>query len=59
MARMFNSPHPGLTLRDDVWPALGLTGMQAAQHLLAPTLVYVESIHDSIRPYRPPERQMG
>ncbi|MEO6410168.1 MAG: addiction module antidote protein, HigA family, partial [Burkholderiaceae bacterium] len=25
MARMFNPPHPGLTLRDDVLPALGLT----------------------------------
>ena len=24
MARMFNPPHPGLTLKDDVLPALGL-----------------------------------
>ena len=24
MTRMFNPPHPGLTLRDDVLPALGL-----------------------------------
>ncbi len=24
MARMLNPPHPGLTLRDDVLPALGL-----------------------------------
>jgi hypothetical protein len=24
-ARMFNPPHPGLTLRDNVLPALGLT----------------------------------
>ena len=23
MARMFNPPHPGLTLRDEVLPALG------------------------------------
>ena len=30
MARMFNPPHPGLTLRDDVLPALGLTVTQAA-----------------------------
>ena len=33
MARMFNPPHPGLTLRDDVLPALGLTVTQAAQQL--------------------------
>jgi hypothetical protein len=29
MARMFNPPHPGLTLRDDVLPALGLSVTQA------------------------------
>ena len=28
---MFNPPHPGLTLRDDVLPELGLTVTQAAQ----------------------------
>ena len=33
MARMFNPPHPGLTLRDVVLPALGLTVTQAAQQL--------------------------
>mgnify|MGYP000128946498 CR=1 FL=1 len=33
MARMFNPPHPGLTLRDDVLPALGLTVTQAAAQL--------------------------
>ena len=33
MARMFNPPHPGLTLRDDVLPALGLTVTQAARQL--------------------------
>ena len=33
MARMFNPPHPGLTLRDDVLPALGLTVTRAAQQL--------------------------
>ena len=31
MARMFNPPHPGLTLRDDVLPALGLNVTQTAQ----------------------------
>jgi len=33
MARMFNPPHPGLTLRDDVLPALGLTVTDAAEQL--------------------------
>ena len=33
MARMFNPPHPGLTLRDDVLPALGLTVTVAAAQL--------------------------
>ena len=33
MARMFNPPHPGLTLRDDVLPALGLSVTDAAQQL--------------------------
>jgi antitoxin HigA-1 len=33
MARMFNPLHPGLTLRDDVLPALGLTVTEAAQQL--------------------------
>ena len=33
MARLFNPPHPGLTLRNAVLPALGLTVAQAAQQL--------------------------
>ena len=33
MAHMLTPPHPGLTLRDDVLPALGLTVTQAAQQL--------------------------
>ena len=33
MARMFNPPHPGLTLQVDVLPALGLTVTQAAEQL--------------------------
>jgi antitoxin HigA-1 len=33
MAHMFNPPHPGLTLRDDVLPALGLSVTEAAQQL--------------------------
>ncbi len=31
--KMYNPPHPGLTLRDDVLPALGLTVTDAAQQL--------------------------
>jgi antitoxin HigA-1 len=33
MSKMFNPPHPGLTLRDDVLPALGLTVTEAAAQL--------------------------
>lgn len=33
MSRMFNPPHPGATLREDVLPALGLTVTEAAQQL--------------------------
>ena len=33
MARMFNPPHPGSTLNDDILPALGLTVTQAAEQL--------------------------
>ena len=33
MTEMFNPPHPGLTLRDDVLPAFGLTVTQAAEQL--------------------------
>jgi addiction module HigA family antidote len=31
--RMFNPPHPGLTLRDDVLPALKLSVTEAARQL--------------------------
>ncbi|TXS93006.1 HigA family addiction module antidote protein [Parahaliea maris] len=33
MRRMHNPPHPGITLRDDVLPALGLTVTEAASQL--------------------------
>lgn len=33
MARMFNPPHPGESLREDVLPALGLTVTEAARQL--------------------------
>ncbi len=33
MSRMYNPPHPGETLRDDVLPALGLSVTEAADQL--------------------------
>lgn len=33
MTHIFNPPHPGLTLRDDVLPALGLAVTEAAKQL--------------------------
>lgn len=33
MTKMFNPPHPGLTLRDDVLPALRLNVTEAARQL--------------------------
>ena len=33
MARMYNPPHPGETLREDVLPALGLSVTDAAEQL--------------------------
>jgi len=33
MGRMFNPPHPGETIREDVLPALGLSVTEAAEQL--------------------------
>ena len=33
MSRMYNPPHPGLTLRDDILPALGMNVTDAAKAL--------------------------
>lgn len=33
MARMFNPPHPGETLKEDILPALGLSVTEAARQL--------------------------
>jgi len=33
MGRMFNPPHPGETIREDILPALGLTVTEAARQL--------------------------
>jgi antitoxin HigA-1 len=49
---MFNPPHPGLTLRDDVLPALGLTVTEAAEQLgvARVTLSRVLNGHAAISP---------
>jgi addiction module HigA family antidote len=49
---MFNPPHPGLTLRDDVLPALGLSITVAAQQLgvARVTLSRVLNGHAAISP---------
>ncbi len=33
MGRLFEPPHPGATLREDILPALGLTATEAARQL--------------------------
>ncbi|PKO91597.1 MAG: addiction module antidote protein, HigA family [Betaproteobacteria bacterium HGW-Betaproteobacteria-1] len=33
MSRMYNPPHPGETLREDILPTLGLTVKEAAEQL--------------------------
>ncbi len=52
MTTMFNPPHPGLTLRDDVLPALDLTVTQAAEQLgvARVTLSRVLNGHAAISP---------
>lgn len=52
MTRMFNPPHPGETLREDVLPELGLTVTQAAEQLgvTRPALSRVLNGHAGISP---------
>ena len=52
MSKMYNPPHPGLTLRDDVLPALGLSVTEAAQQLdvARVTLSRVINGHAAISP---------
>lgn len=45
MARMFNPPHPGLTLRDDVLPALGLNVTEAAEQLGVSRVAFSRLLH--------------
>ena len=33
MTKMFNPPHPGLTIKEDILPALGITVTEAAEQL--------------------------
>ncbi len=52
MSPMHNPPHPGLLLRDDILPALGLTVTEAADQLgvTRSTLSRVLNGHASISP---------
>lgn len=52
IVRMHNPPHPGLTLRDDVLPALGLSVTDAAKQLgvARVTLSRVLNGHAAISP---------
>ncbi|MDD5240522.1 MAG: HigA family addiction module antitoxin [Sulfuricella sp.] len=52
MGRMFNPPHPGETLKEDVLPALGLTVTEAARQLgvTRTTLSRVLNGHAGISP---------
>lgn len=45
MNRIFNPPHPGETLRDDVLPALGLTVTEAASQLGVPRAALSRILH--------------
>jgi antitoxin HigA-1 len=52
MSRMYNPPHPGETLREDVLPALGLSVTDAAEQLgvARPSLSRVLNGHAAISP---------
>ena len=43
--RMLNPPHPGLTLRDDILPALSLSVTQAAAQLGASRVAFSRMIN--------------
>lgn len=52
MTKMYNPPHPGETLREDILPALGLSVTKAAEQLNVsrPTLSRVLNEHAAISP---------
>ncbi len=43
MSSMFNPPHPGLTLRDDILPALNLQVGDKAAAQLAPSCLHARA----------------
>lgn len=45
MGRMFNPPHPGESIREDVLPALGLTVTEAARQLGVSRVTLSRLIH--------------
>ncbi len=45
MGRMFNPPHPGETIREDVLPALGITVTEAARQLGVARVTLSRLIH--------------
>jgi addiction module HigA family antidote len=52
MSRMYNPPHPGETLREDILPTLGLSVTEAAEQLgvARPSLSRVLNGHAAISP---------
>lgn len=52
MSKIYNPPHPGETLREDVLPALGLSITEAAEQLgvARPSLSRVLNTHAAISP---------
>jgi antitoxin HigA-1 len=45
MPRMFNPPHPGATIREDIIPALGLSVTEAARQLGVSRVTLSRVIH--------------
>ena len=52
MTQMHNSPHPGLTLRDDVLPALGMTVTDVAR-VLGVTRPALSRVLNGVAPVSP------
>ncbi|CAE6697877.1 Antitoxin HigA [Paraburkholderia aspalathi] len=46
MSRIFNPPHPGETLREDILPALGLNVTQAAEQLGVTRATFSRVLHE-------------
>lgn len=52
MKEMKNPPHPGLTLRDDVLPELGLTVTDAAEQLGVSRVALSRVLNGAVPPCR-------